>query len=458
MVLKTGPDRPFELVQPETDDASGCFFNSYFGSVLYLLVANGGNFTNLQIFMDNSINQEAIADNNASVNNNLPVDPPISNDATNPNPPNANDSQSQDMLDGVAGIGPGYKGPSYDKLRIHLLADLKRECQVLVDSSAWKETGCTLMADGLCFVKSINAFSIVKNASHLCNLFFEVIEWIGPNDIVHVVTDNAANYVAAGRLINRKYDHIYWSPSAAHCLNLMLKDISSIAHISNLATRASKITVFVYNHTVFLSWLRKRPHCREIVRPSATRFATVFITLKSIFDHKKDLQDDCFTVCKLVGPLIKLLRLVDVDDKSSLGYVYKGMLRAEDAIKEMFRQNKTAYQPYTDIINSRWDKHLKKDLHAAAYFLNPSFFFNENYKEVPDVMRGILDLVTLYCKCNNLDSVDAMKEIHLYRDQKESFDRPEAIRAASQLKPGEIDANLYQSGGGSSGLYAASLE
>ncbi|XLU31486.1 hypothetical protein S245_067552, partial [Arachis hypogaea] len=54
------------------------------------------------------------------------------------------------MLDGVAGIGPGYKGPSYDKLRVHLLADLKRESQMLVDSyrSAWKKTGCTLMADG----------------------------------------------------------------------------------------------------------------------------------------------------------------------------------------------------------------------------------------------------------------------------------------------------------------------
>ncbi|XP_072054868.1 uncharacterized protein [Arachis hypogaea] len=379
----------------------------------------------------------------------------------------------QDMLDGVAGIGPGYKGPSYDKLRVHLLADLKREGQMVVDSyrSAWKETGCTLMADGwtdqrqrtlinflvycskgLCFVKSIDASSIVKNAQHLCNLFSEVIEWIGPNNIVHVVTDNAANYVAAGRLINRNYDNIYWSPCAAHCLNLILKDISSMAHISNLATRASKITVFVYNHTVFLSWLRKKPHWREIVRPGPTRFATVFITLMSIFERKKDLQalvvdsiftdhklgrsatgravsatildckfwDDCFTVCKLVGPLIKLLRLVDGDDKPSLGYVYEGMQRAEDAIKEMFRQNKTAYQPYTDIINSRWDKHLKKHLHAAAYFLNPSFFFNENFKEEPDVMR-----------------VDAMKEIQLYRDRKESFDRPEAIRAASQLKPDE---------------------
>ncbi|RYR03805.1 hypothetical protein Ahy_B06g083146 [Arachis hypogaea] len=52
--------------------------------------------------------------------------------------------------------------------------------------------------------------------------------------------------------------------------------------------------------------------------------------------------------------------------------------------------------------------------------------------------------------------LQAMKEIHLYRDRKESFDRQEVIPAASELKLGEIDADLYQSGGGS-GLYAASL-
>ncbi|XP_052116555.1 uncharacterized protein LOC110280486 [Arachis duranensis] len=365
----------------------------------------------------------------------------------------------QDMLDGVAGIGPGYKGPSYDKLRVHLLADLKRESQMLVDSyrSAWKETGCTLMADGwtdqrqrtlinflvycskgLCFLKSVDASSMVKNASHLCTLFSEVIEWIGPNNIVHVVTDNAANYVAAGRLINRKYDNIYWSPCAAHCLNLILKDISSMAHISNLATRASKITVFVYNHTSIFD--RKKELQQLVVDSIFTdhklgRSATGRAVSAIILDAK--FWDDCFTVCKLVSPLIYLLRVVDADDPPSLGYVYEGMLRAEDAIKEMFRQSKTAYQPYTDIINSRWDKHLKKDLHAAAYFLNPKFFFNENYKEAPDVMRGLLDLVTLYCKCNNLDSVQAMKEIHLYRDRKESFDRQEVIPAASELKPDE---------------------
>ncbi|RYR73044.1 hypothetical protein Ahy_A02g007315 [Arachis hypogaea] len=46
--------------------------------------------------IENSINQEATADNNAFVNNNRHVDPPISNDdAANPNSRSANDSQSQ---------------------------------------------------------------------------------------------------------------------------------------------------------------------------------------------------------------------------------------------------------------------------------------------------------------------------------------------------------------------------
>ncbi|XP_057756366.1 uncharacterized protein LOC130975621 [Arachis stenosperma] len=193
-------------------------------------------------------------------------------------------------------------------------------------------------------------------------------------------------------------------------------------HISSLATRASKITVFVYNHTVFLSWLRQKDNWKEIVRPGPTRFATVFLTLMSIFERKSELQqlvvDTHFTGHKL-------------------GRSANGMLRSENGIKEMFKHRKSAYQPYTEIINSRWDKHLKKNLHAAAYFLNLECFFSENYRESPDVMRALLDLVTLHCKVNNLDSVEAMKEIHLYRDRKESFDRPEAIPAAKKLQPDE---------------------
>ncbi|XP_016194913.1 uncharacterized protein LOC107635874 [Arachis ipaensis] len=317
------------------------------------------------------------------------------------------------------------------------------------------------------FVKTVDASDVIKTANALFNLFADVIEWVGPSNIVHVVTDNAANYVSAGKLIHEKYPNIFWYPCAAHCVNLILKDIASIPHIADLASRASKVTVFVYNHMILLSWLRKRKSWTEIVRPRVTRFATVFITLKSIYDHKEYLQSlmvdkyftshklsksangkivssivldskfwqDCLTTVKIVSPLIKLLRLVDADEKPSLGIAYEGMQRAKNAIKTMFRNQKAAYTPYTSILKMRWDKHLKRDLHAAAYFLNPGIFYSEDFVEKANVLRSLLDLLDVETLCD--DSVAAMQEIQLYRDCKESFGKESAKRAASRLEPSE---------------------
>ncbi|XP_034690594.1 uncharacterized protein LOC117918192 [Vitis riparia] len=284
------------------------------------------------------------------------------------------------MLDAISAIGPGYKGPNYHQLRVNLLKDAKKEVQLLVDSyrAIWAKVGCTIMGDGwtdnrqrtlinflvycpegISFVKSVDASDIVKDATNLFQLFDEVIEWVGPLNVVHIVTDNAANYVAAGRLISQKHKHINWSPCAAHCLNLIFKDIGKMDHVAELVRRASKVTIFVYNHVALLSWLRKREGWTEILRPGATRFATTFIALKSLHDHKHDLQalvtskffvdsryskdyksqvavsiildnrfwNDCLIVVNLMSPLMRLLRIVDCDERPSMGYVYEGMYR-----------------------------------------------------------------------------------------------------------------------------------
>ncbi|KAI0511082.1 hypothetical protein KFK09_011704 [Dendrobium nobile] len=201
------------------------------------------------------------------------------------------------------------------RLRVNLLRDAKDECKLLVDSyrRIWKETGCTLMADGwtdtrsrtlinflvycprgASFLKSVDASDVVKGATTLCALFTNIVEWVGQENIVHFVTDNAANYKKAG----------------------------SMPYISELAMKASTITIFVYNHAFILAWLRKREGWTEIVRPGITRFATTFITLRSVHDHKCDLQ------AFITRPLIRLLRIVDADEKPSLGYLYDGMLQS----------------------------------------------------------------------------------------------------------------------------------
>ncbi|WCJ24686.1 hAT transposon superfamily [Euphorbia peplus] len=326
-----------------------------------------------------------------------------------------NSTYFQPAIDAIATISLGFKGPSYNDVRVNFLSDCKKECALLIDSyrSNWKVTGCTLMAD-------VDASDVVKDAATLCYLFSEAIEWVGSSNIVHVVTDNAANYVAVGRLIHEKYANIYWSPCAAHCINLILKDIGSMSYVANLSSRASKITVFVYNHIIFLSWLRKRDGWKEIVRPTATRFATTFITLQSVLQHKLDLQalvtnrlftshklsktingktvsstvldkkfwDDCEIVVQIAGPLIRLLRIVDSDERPSLPYIYDGIRRARKVIKHLFRKKVSCYNPYIKIIDERWDKHLKKSLHGATYFLNPAFLYGDNFCEKPEIMCG----------------------------------------------------------------------
>ncbi|KAK7293059.1 hypothetical protein RJT34_15920 [Clitoria ternatea] len=318
---------------------------------------------------------------------------------------------------------------------------------------------------GISFIKSIDASDVVKDAQTLCDMFAEVIEWVGPANVVHIVTDNAANYVAAGRLIHEKYETIFWSPCAAHCLNLLLKDIGSMPHVAELAGKASKVTIFVYNHMVFLSWLRKRKGWKEIICPGVTRFATTFITLKNLYEHKHDLQalvvdkhftshrlartptgkvvstiildnkfwDGCLIMAKIVAPIIRLLRIVDGDEKPSMGYVYEGMQRAKNAVKEIFLNKVHLYKPYTDLIKARWDRHLKRSLHAAGYFLNPTFFYNENFLEKTRVTHSLLDFFEKKALCPNLNQ--GIQEMQLYRERQGTFGRESALQVTTSIRP-----------------------
>ncbi|XP_052622341.1 uncharacterized protein LOC128127706 [Lactuca sativa] len=217
----------------------------------------------------------------------------------------------QHKIDKITSIGYGYKAPNYHALRVNLLSDAKKSVSLLIDSyrTQWIESGCTIMSDGwrdirqrrlinflvycpkgISFLKSIDASDIESNALNLCNLFAEIVEMVGQKNVVQIVTDNAANYKLAGNMLCERYTFITWSPCAAHCLNLVLNDVSELDNVQSLVTLSSRVTVFVYNHKWPLNWLRKRVGWTEIIRPGATRFGTAFIALKSLYDHKSDLQ------------------------------------------------------------------------------------------------------------------------------------------------------------------------
>ena len=51
-----------------------------------------------------------------------------------------------------------------------------------------------------------------------------MIKDVGEANVVEIVTDNGSTFVKAGKLLMKKYN-LYWTPCAAHCIDLMFEDI-----------------------------------------------------------------------------------------------------------------------------------------------------------------------------------------------------------------------------------------
>jgi len=143
---------------------------------------------------------------------------------------------------------------------------------------------------GIIFLKSVDATDSSKTGYFLFKLFRDVVNHVGPENVVHFVTDNASNMVAAGRRIEDELKSIYWSPCAAHCVNLILSDFGKEDLVKNTVAHASVITKYVYNHCFPLYLIRKFTKGHEILRPAQTHFATNFIALQSIYKYKNELQ------------------------------------------------------------------------------------------------------------------------------------------------------------------------
>ena len=70
-----------------------------------------------------------------------------------------------------------------------------------------------------------------------------MIKDVGEENVVQIVTDNAANYVVVGQLLMERHPHLFWTPCAADCIDLVLEDLGKLPWIKTI------IEQFIYNHT-----------------------------------------------------------------------------------------------------------------------------------------------------------------------------------------------------------------
>jgi hypothetical protein len=331
--------------------------------------------------------------------------------------------QFQVAVEATAQFGSGYKPPSPYQLGQPLLKDAVKLTSTMREEHerAWKH--CTLMSDGWSdrrgrhlinflvnspegtYLESVDASSEVHDAFMLADLLGKKIEEIGKEKVVQVITDNGANYKAAGRILMERFPSLFWSPCAAHCLDLMLEDIGNLKEFKKPIVRARRVTTFIYRHGRILSLMREKTGGADLVRAAATRFATAFLTLKSLYKHKDPLKalflseewngnklaktaagkeacdivlsvefwnkvEDCL---RASAPLLIVLRVVDGDEKPAMPEVAALMKHAKEKIKLSFAidSKKSLLKRIIDIIEKRWMKQMDHPLYGAALYLNP---------------------------------------------------------------------------------------
>ncbi|XP_042018199.1 uncharacterized protein LOC121765966 [Salvia splendens] len=163
------------------------------------------------------------------------------------------------MVKSIGEFDKNLPVPSYHDIRVPLLHKEMEHTEALFEKKkkVWTEVGCSIMSDGWSdrkqrsiinflvnspsgsvFIRSIDASGIVKTGEKIFEMLDSMVDEIGEENVVQVVTDNGSNYVAAGKLLMAKREHLYWTPCAAHCIDLMLEDIGKIVVIKNTIKRS----------------------------------------------------------------------------------------------------------------------------------------------------------------------------------------------------------------------------
>jgi len=331
------------------------------------------------------------------------------------------------MLESIGQYGPGYRSPTMHDIRESLLeravnrtAELRKKHE-----ESWKEYGCTLMSDGWTdtshrhiinflanspagtfFLGSVDASSEIANAQMLADLLEQQVDKIGKEYVVQVVTDNGANFKAAGRILMERIPHLFWTPCAAHCLNLLLQDISETKEFNTAINWSKKVCRFLYKHGRILDLMRQKIG-GDLVRPVVTRFATSYLTLASMYKHKnglralvvseewqanslsntsegKQVEDIVLSMpfwnrveCCLRAsqPLLVALRIADGDETPAAPEIMATMDHAKTTIKDSLKAKTDLLKEVMKRYDNRWENQMHQKLYGATLFLNPGKFF-----------------------------------------------------------------------------------
>ncbi|KAG5532188.1 hypothetical protein RHGRI_026721 [Rhododendron griersonianum] len=348
----------------------------------------------------------------------------------------------------------GYIPPGYNLLRTTLLQQEKTNVErlLLPIKGTWREKGVSIVSDGWSdsqrrplinfmavteggpmFLKAVDCSGETKDKYFICELMREVIEEVGPDNVVQVITDNAKNCAGAGLLIEGLYPNISWTPCVVHTLNLALQNICAAKNVENnqvtydecswitiIADDVSFIKNFIMNHSMRLAIFNDFVPLK-LLSVASTRFASVMVMLKRFKLLKASLQtmvisprwnsyreddtgkakfvkekvlddiwwDSIDYILSFTSPMYDMLRICDTD-KPCLHLVYDMWDTMIEKVKvaiyrhegKRHEDSSTFYDVVHTILVDRWNKN-STPLHCLAHSLNPRYYSDEWLNEGP---------------------------------------------------------------------------
>ena len=335
-----------------------------------------------------------------------------------------------------------YVPPGYNKLRTNLLRQERAHIDRLLQpiKGTWKEKGVSIVSDGWSdsqrrplinfmavtesgpmFLKAVDCTGEIKDKFFIYGLLKEVIEDVGPQNVIQVITDNAKNCAGAGHLIETQFENIVWTPCVVHTLNLALQNICMAKNIENnqltyeecswitdLAEDVVFVKNYIMNHSMRLAIFNEFVPLK-LLSVASTRFASVLVMLKRFKLIKGSLQamviserwslyrdddkekakavkdfvlddiwwDKMTYVLSFTAPIYDMLRVCDTD-RPCLHLVYdmwdtmiekvKGAIYRHEG--KRLDETSTFYDVVHKILVDRWNKN-NTPLHCLAHSLNP---------------------------------------------------------------------------------------
>ncbi|CAI0467590.1 unnamed protein product [Linum tenue] len=398
----------------------------------------------------------------------------------------ANSQSFHRMLELVCQYGDGLVGPRSQVISGRFLqeeiATIKEH--LLEYKASWAITGCSILADswidvegrtlinllvscpiGVYFVASVDGSDIVEDALSLFRVLDKVVEEMGEENVVQVITDNTPSYKAAGKMLEERRN-LFWTPCATYCINQMLEEFLKIKCVEECIIKGQTITKLIYNRIWLLNLLKEFTQGQELLRIGATPSASSFATLQCLLDLRTNIRrmfqsskwvssgisqseegkevekivsnanfwKKVQCICKSVEPITQVLRKVHSGESPSIPFIYNDLHRAKLAIKSIHGDDACKYGPFWSVLDNHWNSLLCHPLHLAAYFLNPSFRYCSEFAMHSGVMRGLNDSI-LRLEPDNLRRISASRQIPDYNSAKGDFGTELAISTRTELDP-----------------------